>query len=84
MKLVLVIDVESSPTPKILGEYIRTEEDAVSYWCEEDGSIGWAPQDCVVVTRGYRYAAGFPAHVIDQDQFIKRFGHVLPPSRRRS
>lgn len=32
--------------PEVLGEYVRTEEDAVFYQVRE-GGVTWAPYDCV-------------------------------------
>lgn len=41
---------EESGTRELLGEYTSTEEDSVAYW-RSDGTLGWAPADCVEIVR---------------------------------
>lgn len=41
----VVVNFESEQ-PEVLGEYVRTEEDAVFYQVP-DGGVTWAPYDCV-------------------------------------
>lgn len=48
----VVVDLESE-TRDVLGIYVRTEEDAVSYYDWETGELVWAPEDCVAVVPGY-------------------------------
>ena len=48
----VVVDLESE-TRDVLGIYVRTEEDAVSYNDWETGELVWAPEDCVAVVPGY-------------------------------
>lgn len=62
----LVVSDESGTT-EILGEYARTEEDAVAYWREEDGTLGWAPEDCVRVVPGHRPRIGVPAVIVSPE-----------------
>lgn len=63
MRIFLVVSDESGQH-EILGEYARTEEDSVAYWREDDGTLEWAPEDCVRVVKGTRSAPGFPAREI--------------------
>ena len=54
-----VIDRESSPS-EIVGEYARTEEDCIVYWRESDGTLAYAPADCVSVVPAVRTRPGCP------------------------
>lgn len=63
--MLIVIDTESSPE-EIIGEFAGTEEDAVQYWDERDGSLQWAPADCVRVAKGHR--PGGPGHRLVLEQ----------------
>lgn len=58
-RLLAVVNLES-PEREVLGEYRLTDEDAVSYWREDDGTIAWAPEDCVAVVPAVRARPGCP------------------------
>lgn len=51
MKVKVVVDTESGER-EVLGEFSHVEEDAVAYWTWEDGSLTWAPADCVEIADG--------------------------------
>lgn len=52
----VVVNTESS-RPLIVGDYLRTEEDAVLYTDTRDGLAGQAPYDCVDVIPAYEARA---------------------------
>lgn len=52
LELCYVVVSEESGEREVLGIFQRTDEDAVAYNAWEDGSLEWAPADCVEVKRG--------------------------------
>lgn len=60
MPMWVVVDVEREGR-EVIGEYVRREEDFVVYLREEDGTLGYAPDDCVEVVRGRRDRPGVRA-----------------------
>lgn len=50
--MLVVVDLESD-TRDVLGIYVGTEEDSVSFNDWETGELRWAPDDCVAVVAGY-------------------------------
>jgi len=75
-----VWDVECSPA-EVIGEYVATVEDTVEYW-RPDGTVGYAPVDCVEV-RNDPYGAQKP-HRPEHDPWMLDPGDVdyLAPADR--